>query len=692
MSTEYNATNVWFYITTPLDGAARKFHLDHVKGKEQISGLFFYKVTLKSHDDKVDFSQLMGKPAVVHFECMDGENTRFINGIVSRFTQAGTDGNVVTYYAELRPWLWQLTLSKDCRIFQNKKTTEIITEVFNELGFTDFQDKTTGTYTPREYCVQYGETDFNFISRLMEEDGIFWFFEHTKAKHTLILADSNSTCEACKGFASLRLRDVDPRQDDLAAKCGSEQELISNKYAAKDYNFETPETNLLTKVDGKTDGKLEVYEYPGGFLKTNEGEKIVNLRIEELEVPGKQLSGESFCRGFVTGYKFTLAEHYRADCNATYILRKLSIDAKDSLYKNKFEAFPESAVFRPPQVSEKGRIYGTQTATVVGKAGEEIWTDKYGRIMVQFHWDLDGKKDEKSSCWVRVAQVWAGKNWGSFFIPRVGAEAIITFLEGDPDQPLVIGTLYNATQTVPYAQPGEKTKSTIKTNSSKGGGGFNELRFEDKKDAEEIYIHAQKDMNVEVLNNQTITITKNRTTTIKDEHETLTVETGNRTTEISKGNESLTVKQGNRTVQVSTGNETHSVKGTRDLTVTGKETHTNDADFVQTVKGNFTLNVTGNLTIDVKGSITIKSAQDIKIEAGMNMSSKAGMDMKNEAGMNMNNKAGLNFENKGTFIVNDASANLDNKAGGVMNNKASAMQTVDGGGMLVVKGGIVKIN
>jgi type VI secretion system secreted protein VgrG len=303
-------------------------------------------------------------------------------------------------------------------------------------------------------------------------------------------------------------------------------------------------------------------------------------------------------------------------------------------YTNSFEAVPSSLVFRPQRTTPRPVIHGLQTATVVGKAGEEIWTDKYGRVIVQFHWDQLGKNDEKSSCWIRVAQGWAGKQWGALFIPRVGQEVIISFLEGNPDRPLITGCVYNAAQTVPYTLPSEQTKSTLRSNSSKGGAGYNEIRFEDKKDSEELYVHAEKDMNVLVLNDET-----------------------------------LTVDKGNRKIQVNAGNETHDVKGTRGVTVSGNETHTNQKDYSQTVTGNFSLKVSGNLTIDVTGSISVK----------------AGTSLTNQAGTSLENKAGTSLENKaGTTMTNDAGVSLT--------NKASASQTVDGGGLLTVKGGLVKIN
>jgi type VI secretion system secreted protein VgrG len=675
---------VWFYITTPLDGERRKFGLEKIEGEEAISELFHYKLTLKTRDEAVDFNKVLDQPVTVHFEYMSSNQARHIQGIVTRFVQAEFDGEIVTYHAEIRPWLWKLTLSTDARIYQEQNVTDIVKAVFSDLGFGDFKDATTGTYEPREYCVQYGESDFNFVSRLLEDEGIFYFFEHTEDKHTLVLGDDDSAWNPCPDLKSVRLRDVDPEKDDLVESCTFEQELISNKYKAKDYNFETPETSVMAKVDGKVSGKFEVYDYPGGFAATGEGEAIAKKRIEEIEAPEINFKGESYVRAFVAGHTFKFTDHYREAYDGEYVLRRLKIEATDAQYKNWYESFPVKTAFRPPQRTEKPKIHGSQTALVVGKSGEEIWTDKYGRIMVQFHWDLLGKKNEKSSCWVRVGQVWAGKNWGTLFIPRVGAEVIVNFLEGDPDQPIVIGTVYNATQTVPYAQPGEKTKSTIKTNSSKGGKGFNELRFEDKKDSEEIFIHAQKDFNTEVENA--------RTTTVKEADDSLTVQKGNRTVEVTRGNDTFTAGEGHRIVQVKKGNETHTVKGKRTLSVEGKESHTNKADFTQQVKGNFTLKVDGDLTIDVKGAVTIKAGTDMTHKAGKNLNAKAGMNMKHDAGMNLTNKAKMNLTNDaGLNLSNKAKVNVENKANAMLTNKASAMQKVDGGGMLIVKGGLVKI-
>lgn len=571
-----DSKKTWLYVITPLDENPEKFFLHEIEGIEQISGLFHYKLILKTDDNTIDFSQILGEEITVVIEQYNGTK-RYINGVVFRFIQAGYDGKITTYYAEIRPWLWHLTLTSNSRIFQNQTVPEIIADVFADLGFTDFDDRTSSTYNQRVYCTQYQETAFAFISRLMEDEGIFYFFEHTQDTHTLVIADDADAHQACPGLETARLRQVLQDQqatDELIDRCSFEQQLIPNKYGVEDYNFETPDTDLLTGVDGKLEGNLRIYEYPGGFTSTDSGETIANKRIESFELPQKLMKGQGFCRGFIAGYKFDLQNHEREDMNRSYVLRSLSVWANQDRYTNTFQTFPAGTPFRPLQVTPKPRIFGTQTALVVGKSGEEIWTDQYGRVKVQFHWDQEGKKDENSSCWVRVAQVWAGKNWGTLFIPRIGTEVIISFLDGDPDKPVIIGTVYNATQTVPYSLPENKNKSTIKTMSTKQGSAGNEIRFDDTKDSEELYIHAQKDMVTEVENDQTVTVTKNRSVTVKEE------------------NDSLTVKKGERTVKISKGNETH----------------TNAADYTQKVKGNFVLEVQGNITLKATGEVTIKGA------------------------------------------------------------------------------------
>ncbi|HZS44233.1 MAG TPA: type VI secretion system tip protein TssI/VgrG [Blastocatellia bacterium] len=665
MSAVYTQANLQLSVSTPL--GQDKLLLRAFNGEERISESFFFNLEMLSEDNALDFSAIVGKSITVTM-ALSGGTDRYLNGVVTRFVQAGSHGRFTTYFADLRPWFWLLTLTADSKIFQNQTTPQIIEKVFTDLGFTDYRNALTATYQAREYCVQYQETAFAFVSRLMEDEGIHYFFEHSDGKHTLVFADDSDAHQNCPGLSEAvhyRGSAIDATDDHTVASCVLEQQVVTGKYAMDDFNFETPSTDLITSVDG-VDGKLRVYEYPGGFTKKDIGEKRANVRIASVELPQKLLRGDSFCRAFTTGCKFTLKNFYRSDANASYVLNWISHQCTQESYSNSFEAVASTTTYRPSRKTPRPIIPGSQTAIVVGKSGEEIWTDKYGRIKVQFHWDQEGKNDENSSCWIRVDQGWAGKQWGGIFLPRIGQEVIVSFLEGDPDRPLVTGAVYNAEQLVPYTLPDDQTKSTIKTNSSKGEG-FNEIRFEDKKDSEEIFVHAQKDMNIKVEHDRTKNVLHDEVNTIKN----------SRTTTIQEADESLTVSKGNRTVKVDTGNETHEVKGTRGVTVTGDETHTNKAKFTQNVTGDYSLKVSGNLTIDVTGSITIKSSSSISAEASTSFTNKAGTSLTNQAGTSLTNKAGTT---------------LENNAGISLTNKASASQEVDGGGMLTLKGGMVKIN
>lgn len=585
-------TELSVQITTPF--GANKLLVRSYRGEEGISELFRYDLELYSEDASLDFTQIVGKSATLQLQLSNG-SFRYVNGVVVRFTQAGRDQRFTTYLAEMRPWLWLLTLNSNCRIFQNKSGLDIIKQTFSDLGFTDVSDKTTATSATREYCVQYRESSLNFVCRLMEEEGISYYFTHDASKHTLVMVDNSSSWGVCEGLTAARYAGdgLTYAADDAVTQCVLEESVAVGQYKADDFNFTIPATQLLATASG-TESKSSMYDYPGLYATQSDGETVASRRLAALRSEAKVIRGASLCRSFFAGAKFTLSNHYRSDLNASYVIRRVGLRGDQHEYGNSFEAFPADTEFRPPQVTPRPLIAGTQTATVVGKSGEEIWTDSYGRIVVQFHWDQEGTNDEKSSCWIRVSHGWAGNAWGSFFLPRIGQEVVVSFLEGNPDRPLITGCVYNAQQLVPYALPGEQTKSTIKTNSSKGGSGFNELRFEDKAGSEEIFLQAQKDLNVSVLNNSSVTVT-----------------------------------------------------GTRTLSVTGNESHENKADYTaktsgnyeSTVSGNFTLKVDGNLTIQASGSVSIKSGTDFSNTAGTSLTNKSGTDMTNDAGTTLTNKA-----------------------------------------------------
>jgi type VI secretion system secreted protein VgrG len=683
----FEQTGQYISVSTPL--GKDKLLLRSFRGEEQLSGLFQFSLEMQSEDPAIDFAAIVGKSATISIVLADG-TTKYINGIVGRFVQAGGDSRFSNYHADLYPWLWLLTMSRDCRIYQKKSVTEIVTALFKELGFTDYRNDTTGTYEAIEYCVQYNETAFAFVSRLLEDAGITYFFEHADGVHKLVLADASSAYKDCPGAATVRIGGtVHWLQQNTVVSCTLEQNVIPGKYAVDDYGFETPSTDLMGSADSTkaiAGSKRRLYEYPGGFAKKDKAEGLAKKRMEAEEVPAKLLRGTSFCRAWFAGAKTTLANHHRDDANVAYVLRRIVHSASWDEYSNSFEAIPADAVIRPPRMTSKPVIPGTQTATVVGKSGEEIWTDKYGRVKVQFHWDQLGKKDENSSCWIRVAHNWAGKAWGQIFLPRIGQEVVVSFLEGDPERPLVTGAVYNAEQTVPYTLPDNQTQSTIKSNVSKGGGGFNEIRFEDKKDAEEVFIQAERDYKRVVKNNDTLKVGFEKK---KDGNQTIDIYK-NRTVTLEEGNDSLQIKKGNRDLKVDTGNETHTVAGTRDVKVTKAEKHTSSDDFTHNVTKKYTLKVDGDLEITVAGKVTIKSTQDMLLQSSAKLTAKATGDL-STAGMNISNKATSDLKNEGLNVTSKASVNLTNE-GAMMTNKASGMHTVEAGGILTVKGSLVKIN
>lgn len=663
----FTQANTILQVTTPF--GADKMLLARFHGEERLSTPFRFELELVSQEAALDFKKILGEGVTVKLLLAGGKN-RCFHGIVTRFVQTGRAGKLTSYRAEVHPRLWLLGKTRDSRIFQKKKVPEIVKGILTDHGVTPVEDKLKGTYTARDYCVQYEESDLDFVSRLLEDEGIYYYFKHEDGKHTLVLGDDPSAHAPCPDLAKAKYRGQvasSLADDDIVIDCAIEQQVIVGSYALSDYNFEMPSTSLLAKVDGKSP-KLKMYEYPGVHAQKSAGEGRAKLRLEAEEAVGSRAVGSSYVRAMSAGHTFKLTEHDRADANIEYALVSVAHMITGEDYANTFEAIPKATPFRPPRVTPRPAIHGGQTALVTGKSGEEIFTDKYGRIKVHFFWDRLGKKDEESSCWVRVAQGWAGKGWGAMFLPRIGQEVVVTFLGGDPDRPLVTGSVYNAEQTVPYALPGEMTKSTVMTRSTKKGSKGNELRFEDKKDSEEVFLHAEKDQKFTVKNDFVSEVGNDMTTTVKK---------GKRTATVEEGDETLVVKKGNRTVKVEKGDETHAVKGKRDLKVEGDQTQETKGDFTGKVKGAYTLKVDGDLTIDCKGSVTIKAGKSITI--------KSGTDLKGEAGTALTLKSG-------TDLKAESGTGLNLKAGTMLEAKASATGTIDGGGMLTVKGGMVKIN
>ncbi len=595
------------HIYTPLGAdvlVPRSF-----EGEEEISKLYEYRIVCASEKADIQPTDIVGKRATLSILQDDRQTERFFDGFVSHFASVPSRHRLYEYELTIVPWLWFLTRTTDCRIFQDKTVPEVIEKVFKDLGFTDFQLQISGSHPSRVYCVQYRETAFNFVSRLMEEEGIFYFFKHQKGKHTMVLGDKRTVHQACEYQSTARMEPATDtgflRITDSVQHWERHYQYRSGKWAQTDYNFETPTTSLMTnettvlKIEGNQ--KYEFYDYPGDYDNKGDGESLTKLRMEQEESGYDTAIGESGCRFFASGFKFTLTKHDQNSQNIEYTLLSVkhkaeqgslysSGDEGEAKYENSFVCFPSSVQFRPELTTEKALVQGTQTAVVVGPSGEEIYTDQYGRVKVQFFWDREGKKDDKSSCWIRVSQPWAGKNWGGIWIPRIGQEVVVDFLEGDPDRPLIIGRVYNEQQTVPYALPANSTQSGFKSRSSKNGGSadFNELRFEDKKGSEEIFLQAQKDLTIIVENDESRDVGNDRT---KHVHHDETSTIGH--------DRSKTVQNDEKTV---IGHNRSEVVGEEETGTVGKKRR---------------------WTIGEKDTLSV--GQEISVQAGMNITVEAGV-------------------------------------------------------------------
>jgi len=659
-------------------------------GEESISRPFRFHLEMLSTDHAIQAKDLVGKKVDVSIVLSDGSE-RVFNGHIMRFIggPVNPSGKRI-YHAEMVPWFQLLTLSNDCRIFQNMDVKAIIEEVFGSRGFSDFQINTQRTFKTREYTVQYRESDFQFVSRLLEEEGIFYFFSHESGKHTMHIADAANAYVGCDE-SEAHFYDGG-RSGDQLTEWSHEYNMIPGKWAQTDYNFTTPSTDISTTIDSVVDlpdiSNYEQYDYPGLYENRGDGDALTKIRIEEEEATHDIVSSSGTYRSFKAGGKFTLATHeISGEQGKEYVITSISHFARDASYElregggreysNNFQCIPASVPYRPQQITRKPYVQGPQTAVVVGPGGEEIYTDEYGRIKVQFHWDRVGKKDENSSCWLRVSQQWAGKQWGAIFLPRIGHEVVVSFLEGDPDRPLVTGCVYNADNMPPYELPANKTQSGWKTRSADGGSSsnFNELRFEDKKGSEEIYIHAEKDQNnvvendettsvghdrtEDIGNDETITIGNNRTETVsKDE----TISIGNNRTESVGKNETISIVD-NRTEDVGK-NETINIGENRTVDVGKNETISIGATQGITVGKDNSLDVAKNQAVTVGEKRTTQVGKDDVLDVGKKLTIQAGDQITLKTG-----KASITMKKDGTITIKGKDIKLDGS--GKINVKAS---------------------
>ena len=593
---------------------------------EQLSRLFEFDVELFSEKTDIQITDVLGKNITIRLEMPNKRGTRYFNGFVTRFGYLGTRGlRYGAYRATLSPWLWFLTRTSDCRIFQNKKVPDIIKEIFREQGFTDFKDMLSGNYREWEYCVQYRETDFNFVNRLMEQEGIYYYFTHDNGKHTLVLADGYSSHGKFSNYDQIPYfpPDIhDHRERDHLSEWLSFKQVQPGAYALNDFDFKAPRKNLravLNQPKNHALANFEMYDYPGEFVEPGDGNNYSKIRLQELLAQHEIAQGRGNAAGLAVGYLFSLTQCPREEQNREYLI----VSATHRLESDEYESFSGEAIsgkpylgeivaveakqpYRAPRITPKPVVQGPQTAIVVGPKGEEIYTDQYGRVKCQFHWDRHGSADQDSSCWIRVAQSWAGKKWGSFNLPRIGQEVIVDFLEGDPDQPIITGRVYNGANMPPYGLPDKKMVSTLKSLSTPGGGGFNEIRLDDTKDKEQIFIHGQYNQDVRI------------------EHDSL---------EWVGNDRHLIVKN----------SQFEQVDSDKHLTVKGSQKEKVGGDKHQQVKGDHNQKVSGALSINVTQDIQEKTGQKYALQAGQEIHLKAGMTVVIEAGMQLTIKVGGNF-------------------------------------------------
>ena len=680
---------------------------------EKMSTLTETDVQFMSPDHDMKMEDVVGQRLSLELDDEEGA-TRYWHGHCVSCSYEGRMGGQALYRAEVRPWLWFLNLHADCRIFQELSALEVIKKIFSDRGFSDISDKTSSTFEKREYLVQYRETDFEFVTRLMEEEGMYYFFTHDTSKETLVLADGAGSHKALKDAAEIRFEFKEnggggggggaayKRDEDHIYEWKSSERVNSGKVSLTDYDFTKPTTDLkaLTAIPkGKHNHKdIEVYDYPGIHNTADFGKTRTRIRAEALASEYKRTWGKSNVRTMAVGGTFKLKDHPRTDFNKEYLVlgakHKLQIETdsdkdgqantnladekgdggaqegKKESYESEFSVQLKSEPFRAPLTTPKPIISGLQTAVVTGPSGDEIYTDKYGRIKVQFHWDREGQKDEKTTCFIRVSQTMSGQGWGVFHIPRIGQEVVVQFEEGNPDRPIVTGMLYNEAKKHPFDFPANMTQHGMKSNTTKGGGGFHELVFEDKKDEEFIRLQSEKDYKETIKNNAEISIGFEKT------------DPGDLTQKIYH-NKTEWLETGDHSFEVKDGNETLTIAKNRDRSVGDNETVDVGTDKTDTIGTNYTIDVgdTLDITAGTKIKLTV-GGSSIEMTSSKISISSATIEVAASGKADITAGGAMKVEASGALTAKGATAKFE--GAGVASLKA--------GGILTVKGSVVKIN
>jgi type VI secretion system secreted protein VgrG len=651
-----------YELTTPLGKDVLLFRALH--GREELGRSLEFDLSAVSLKPDISPGDLLAKNVTVKIELRDG-GYRYLDGCVTRFAQGGMVGRYYQYRMTVRPWLWFLTRTADCRIFQQKTVPQIIKDVFADHPMAVFEESLTGKYAQRDYCVQYRETDFDFVSRLMEEEGMYYYFDHQDGRHILKLVDSYSGHKALENRATIAFHAPGQQvrvEEEFISAWTFAQSIQPGVVAIDDYDPTKPKVDLTVKakvVEKHDRADYEVFEWPGEYQQADDGEHLVRARIDELHAEFDRAEAQCNVREIAVGRLFTLTNAARRDQDREYLIVSADYELLDNAYEStaaaepasyrcRFTALQSKQQFRPARVTPRPAIKGLHSAVVVGPAGDEIYTDKYGRVKVQFHWDRYGKKDQNSSCWIRVSHPWAGAAWGAVAIPRIGQEVIIDFLEGDPDQPIIVGRVYNADQMPPYELPANKTQSGVKSRSSLGGSAanFNEIRFEDKKGSEQLFIHAEKNQDIEVENDETHWVGHDRKKTIDHDemvevkHDRIEKVGNDEAIEIDRDRSMLIMRhkaetvQGNKSIHV-VGGHSEIIDGAMSVVVGRTLTESVLINYAETVGGAMELTVGGALAMTV-GAVMAETVGGAKTEAiGGSKSENVGSDRTVTVGSNL---------------------------------------------------------
>ncbi len=654
-----SADDIKVYFTLAVEGCSEEIRVVSFDGIEAISSLYEVRVEFAASDELV-IADLVGKAAQLTLH--DGEDDRQLHGYVCQADYLGESRRYALYEITIVPWIWRLQQRAGHRIFQQKSTPEIIRELLDAAGLKQRERRfeISSTYAPRDYCTQYGESELDFISRLMESDGLYYYFVHDEDHCALVISDSvQCPTGAAVPFTSAAYR-LFKKPCVTHLRIG--ELLRPTRVALRDTNLHTPAT-----LDARagTDPDREIYEYPGSYQQAgtggpDRGGQQAKLRLQALQASARRGFGASNSTALHAGLDFELTGHPRAGVDGKYRVLRLShrgeqpqvLDEatdREPTYTNDFECIDRETPYRAPRITPRPTVRGVQTATVVGPEGEEVHVDEHGRVKVKFHWDRSDVGDERSSCWVRVSQAWAGNGFGAMFLPRIGQEVIVDFIEGDPDRPLITGRIYTGGDKLPYPLPDQKTRSTILSDTSPGGGGSNELRFEDMKGSEEVYIHAQRDMLTAVEHDRKATVGHD---------------------------DSLTVTNDRK--QLVEHDETEEIKNDRTIKVGKNLTETIGADLKLDVGANHSTTISGGKSVSVKENTTETAGKNIVFQAGKHLSITTGENINLSSGKSTSVVVG----DKLTIACGSATITV----------QSSGAVTIQTGGAVTVKGSSIKLN